>query len=271
VFDGDNKIFDKMAPLLKRVLIADPQAAGARLVSELLRDIARSHVWIATNDERALKIAQTCDPQLIFVELADEKLDGLDFIRKLRRSTWTCRQAPVIAITGTATAPLILAARDAGAHEFLRKPFSMKDMVRRLEAVTLKDRDWVEGVAYIGPDRRRFNSGDYAGPLKRKTDGTETPYQQKINQALKIVRAAVAAADSDPQQALRAMLAQANLLQTMATDFRLTLAASELYRHLTKAQHFAAPVTSENAAKWAAGVLAFLPKDGADARKDEAA
>lgn len=271
MFDVDKKVIDKMAPHLKRVLVADPQPASARLISELLRDIARSHVWAAPTDDRALKLAQTCDPQLVFVELADDKLDGLDFIRKLRRSTWSCRQAPVIALTGTATAPLILAARDAGAHEFLRKPFSMKDLVRRLEAVTLRDRDWVEGVAYIGPDRRRFNSGDYAGPLKRKTDGSETPYQQKINQALKIVRAAVAAADSDPQQALRAMLAQANMLQTTATDFRLTLAASELYRHLTKAKHFDAPVTTEHAAKWAASVLAFLPKDADAGRKDEAA
>jgi CheY-like chemotaxis protein len=271
LFDGDKKTYAQMAPLLKRVLVADPQAAGSRLLSELIRDILRSHVWIAPTTERALKIAETCDPQLVFVEVADEKLDGLEFIRKLRRSTWSCRKAPVIATTGAATASLILATRDAGAHEFLRKPFSLKDIVRRLEAVTLKDRDWVEGVGYIGPDRRRFNSGDYAGPLKRKTDGSETPYQQKINQALKIVRAAVAAADTDPQQALRAMLAQANMLQSTATDFRLTLAASEFYRHLAKAQHFAAPVTTENAAKWAQGVLGFLPKDDDGRRHDEAA
>jgi CheY-like chemotaxis protein len=270
LFDGEKKTYAQMAPLLKRVLVADPQPAGARLLSELLRDIARSHVWVATAADRAIKLAETCDPQLVFVELGDDKIDGLDFIRKLRRSTWTCRKAPVIAMTGNATAPMILAARDAGAHEFLRKPFSMKDLVRRLEAVTLKDRDWVEGVGYIGPDRRRFNSGDYAGPLKRRTDGSETPYQQKINQALKIVRAAVSAADGDPQQAMRAMLAQANMLQSTATDFRLTLAASEFYRHLSKAQQFGAPVTTENAAKWAQGVLAFLPKD-AGAGREEAA
>lgn len=272
MFDSDKRVIEKMAPKLKRVLIADPQPASARILSEILRDLVRSHVWVAQTTERALKIAETCDPQLIVVELADEKVDGLAFTKKLRRSTWTCRQAPVIVMTGAATAPMILAARDSGAHEFLRKPFSMKDLVRRLEAVTLRDRDWVEGVGYIGPDRRRFNSGDYAGPLKRRTDGTETPYQQKINQALKIVRAAVAAAETDPQQAMRAMLAQATQLQSMATDFRLTLAASEFYRHLTKAQQFGAPLTRDNAQKWAANLLTFLPKDADDGvRADEAA
>ncbi len=267
MFDGDKRIIDKMQPKLKRILIADPQPASARMFSELMRDIAYSHVWVAGNTERAEKIAETCDPQIIVVELGDPRVDGLGFTRKLRRSTWSCRKAPVITITGSATAAMILAARDAGVHEFLRKPYSMKDLLRRLEAVTIRDRDWVEGVGYIGPDRRRFNSGDYAGPLKRKTDGSETPYQQKINQALKIIRAAVAAADSDPQQAMRAMLTQATTLQAIATDFKLTLAASEFYRHLTKAVNAGMLLTREDAERWAKPMLAFLPKD-VDAERD---
>lgn len=137
--------------------------------------------------------------------------------------------------------------------------------------MTLRDRDWVEGVAYIGPDRRRFNSGDYAGPLKRRTDGSETPYQQKINQALKIIRAAVAASETDPQQAMRAMLAQATTLQSVATDFKMTLAASEFYRHLTKAVSAGSRFTREDAERWAAPMMAFLPRDADDARKPEAA
>ena len=261
MFDGDRRILDKMAPKLKRVLVCDATPSSARLFSEIMRDIARSHVWIATNDDRALKVAETCDPQLIIIELGQDSIDGLGLARKIRRSTWSCRQVPIITITGAATAGAILAARDAGVHEFLRKPYSMKDLVRRLEAVTLRDRDWVEGIGYIGPDRRRFNSGEYAGPLKRRTDGSETPYQQKINQALKIVRAAVAASETDPEQAMRAMVTQANALQSIATDFNLTLAASEFYRRLAKCAHAGGVFTRADAEKWAAPLLAFLPKD----------
>jgi len=272
LFDGDNRLIEKMAPKLKRVLVADPEPGAARLFSDLMREISHAHIWIAGSTDRAMKIAETCDPQLVIVSLGDERLDGLGFVRKLRRSTWSCRKAPVITITGVATQGMILAARDAGVHEFLRKPYSMKDLLRRLEAVTLKDRDWVEGVAYIGPDRRRFNSGDYAGPLKRKTDGSETPYQQRINQCLKIIRAAVAAAETDPQQAMRAMLAQATTLQSIATDFQLTLAASEFYRHLMRHQQSGAPLTRAAADGWAAKMLTFLPKDAdAGRRKPEAA
>jgi len=261
LFDGDKKSFAKMAPKLKRVLIADPQPASVRLLSELLRDIASSHIWTAQTTAAGLKLAESCDPQLIVVELGDDRVDGLGLTRKLRRSHFACRKAPVIAVTGAATAASILAARDAGVHEFLRKPYSVKDLVRRLEAVTLKDRDWVEAVGYIGPDRRRFNSGEYAGPLKRRNDGSETPYQQKISQALKIIRAAVAAAETDPEQALRAMLAQATTIQSIATDFHLTLAASEFYRHLARAAHAGGGFSREEAERWAAPLLTFLPKD----------
>lgn len=270
-FDGDKRIIEQIAPRLKRVLVADPQSASARLFKDLMGEIASSHVWIANNTDRALKIAQTSDPQLIVLNLGDEAVDGLGITRKIRRSTWSCRKAPIITVTGAATEGMILAARDAGVHEFLRKPYSTKDLLRRLEAVTLKERDWVEGVAYIGPDRRRFNSGEYAGPLKRKTDGSETPYQQKINQALKIIRAGVAAAESDPEQAMRAMLAQATTLQSIATDFKLTLAASEFYRHLTKHAQTGAPLTRAFAEKCATPILTFLPKNADTGRTVEVA
>jgi response regulator RpfG family c-di-GMP phosphodiesterase len=271
LFDVEKRQIEKMAPKLKRVLVADPQPASARLFAELMRDIAQSHVWTAQTTERALKLAENSDPQLIVLELGDDRVDGLAIAKKIRRSTWACRKAPIITVTGAATAAMILAARDAGVHEFLRKPYSMKDLLRRLEAVTLKERDWVEGVSYIGPDRRRFNSGEYAGPLKRKTDGSETPFQQKINQALKIIRAAVAAAETDPSQAMRAMITQATTLQSMATDFKMTLAASEFYRHLTRHAQSGAALTRADAEKWAAPLLAFLPKDADGDRKTSAA
>lgn len=261
MLDGDNLGYDKMAPRLKRVLIADPQPASARLLSDLMRDIARSRCWVAATTERALKLAETNDPQLIVVEVGDDKLDGLGFTRQLRRSTWSARQVPVIAITGAATAASILAARDAGVHEFLRKPYSLTDLVRRLEAVTLRGRDWVQAVGYIGPDRRRFNSGEYAGSLKRRDDGSETPYQQKINQALKIIRAAAAASETDPEQAMRAMVTQANTVQSIAKDFKLTLAASEFHRHLSRATQAGQKPTRASARTWAAPLLIFLTED----------
>jgi len=265
VFDNDAKIIQRMAPLLQRVLIADPHTDNARLVGELIRSLARCQVWAAPTTDKALKLAASVAPDIIFVEMSAEKLDGVEFTRKLRRSTLACRQAPVIVTTSQATAAGILAARDAGVHEFLRKPFTMKDLVRRLEAVTLRPRDWVEAVDYIGPDRRRFNSGDYTGPLKRRSDIPVTPDATRVAQALKIVRSAVAAVAKDPTQALRALRAQAVELKASgvkAGDMRLTQAAIDFARYLDAVER-AGGFDAAELARQAAPLLAYLPKDEA--------
>ena len=165
----------KYARHLERVLLVDPLPASARLLHELLKDLGGRYIRLESSLKGAMTAAREDDPQIIFTELKGPALDGLEFTRQLRKSDLGCRQAPIIIVTGEATASSIIGARDSGVHEFLRKPYTIKDLVRRLEAVTLKSRDWVEGVRYIGPDRRRFNSGDYQGPRKRKSDQMVTP------------------------------------------------------------------------------------------------
>lgn len=209
------KLFSRLTPHLERVLIVDPTPVGVKLLSELLRTITGSatQIWTAPTDGKAMQLAQMIDPQLIFVEHSAPGLDGMRLTKMLRRSDFRCRQAPIIMVTGEATAQAILGARDAGVHEFLRKPYTMKDLLRRLEAVSLKPRDWVEAVHYVGPDRRRFNSAEYTGPKKRKSDNSIPVEQQRILQALKIVRAAAGSLKSDWAQARRALLVQAAELQ----------------------------------------------------------
>ena len=226
--DGPTK---KYARHLERVLVVDPLPASARLLQELLKDLGGRYIRVEGSLKGAINAARDDDPQIIFTELAGPQLDGLEFVRQLRRSEMNCRQAPVIMVTGEATASSIIGARDAGVHEFLRKPFTIKDLVRRLDAVTLKSRDWVEAVRYIGPDRRRFNSGDYQGPRKRKSDQMVTPAAGRIEQAVRILRSAVGALETDPRQALRSMLAQAADLTAVANaigDAKLAAAAQRL-------------------------------------------
>ena len=237
VFNIDAKTMQRMAPMMQRVLIVDQQPAPARLLTDLLRDIAPCQTWTAADPARAMTLAQRIDPHLIFVEQNPE-LDGAAFTKALRRSHLACRKAPVIMITAEATAAAIIAARDAGVHEFLRKPYTIRDLMRRIEAVTLRGRDWVEAINYIGPDRRRFNSGDYTGPLKRREDGQPTPDLARIIQALKIFKSAVGAIERDPQQALRAMRTQAADLQVAArniSNLALSAAAASVQRSLADA------------------------------------
>jgi hypothetical protein len=92
--------------------------------------------------------------------------------------------------------------------------------------VTLKPRDWIEAVAYVGPDRRRFNSADYKGPRKRKADAAGTP-AARLSQALRIVKSAATALDTDPAQARRALAAQAVELQARSARRSRTAAWSK--------------------------------------------
>lgn len=230
MFDGNVRTIQRVAAKVQRVMVVDPNPATARLLAEHLRPLGGVQIFAAPSAEKGYAMARAADPQLIFVEHNQAGVDGLAFTRKIRRSDLACREAPVIMCTAEATAEAIFGARDAGVHEFMRKPFNLKDLERRLEAVTLKPRDWIEAVAYVGPDRRRFNSADYKGPRKRKADGAGTP-AARLSQALRIVKSAAAALETDPAQARRALAAQALELKRVGEaikDSRLVEAAAAL-------------------------------------------
>ena len=170
MFNVDPKILARLAPELGRVLVFDPQPAAGKLVGELLKDMGARQLTCATQTRRGLELIAHVEPQLICTEVSGPDFDGVDLIARLRRSILASRKVPVIVITGGATVESIRAARDAGAHEFLRKPFTAKDLFRRVENVALKPRTWIDAKAYAGPDRRRFNSGEFTGQRKRGVD-----------------------------------------------------------------------------------------------------
>ena len=263
MFNADYKLIQRMAPQLKRVLIVDPTPAACRLLTDLLRNIVECQIWTAPDAEKGLSLAKNVDPHIIFIEHAGPQMDGVAFTRQLRHSHFACRQAPVVMTTSQATAGTIMAARDAGVHEFLRKPFTIKDLMRRLEAVTLRPRDWIEAVHYVGPDRRRFNSGDYSGPLKRRTDSRETPDAARISQALKILKSAVAAVETDPAQAMRSIQTQAiDLLRAAISSSNLALSAATAdFQKQISAEAAKGPLTVAQAERLAAELLEFLPKE----------
>ncbi|MGR4866676.1 response regulator [Caulobacter sp. LARHSG274] len=230
MFDGNIRTLQRIAAKMQRVLIVDPSTPAVRLLADQLRHVGQVQIFSAPTVEAGWSMARTIDPMLVFVEHASSGCDGQALARKIRRSDLACRENPIIMCTAEATAEAIFGARDAGIHEFMRKPFTIKDLERRLEAVTLKPRDWVEAVQYVGPDRRRFNSAEYKGPRKRKADAAGTP-AARLSQALRIVKSAATALDSDPSQARRALAAQAVELKkigTLISDPRLAEAAAAL-------------------------------------------
>lgn len=172
MFTSDKNQLRKIAAGLERVLVMDPSANSAKLMVEVMRDIGARHVQVINKTTQGVEPVANFDPQLILTELSGPDFNGLEFIRNLRRSRIAARTAPVILYTAEATVESIKGARDAGAHEFLRKPYTLKDLFRRVENVIIHPRDWIEAKMYVGPDRRRFNSESYSGARKRQVEKT---------------------------------------------------------------------------------------------------
>ena len=258
----DRNLSRQLTPNLRRVLVLDSHQPSARLLGELLRDLGANEIYSEPTNVLALAALRKIDPQVILTEMSGPGLDGLQFMRSLRRSELPCRYAPVIVVTAEATAAAILGARNAGAHEFLRKPYTIRDLMRRLDASTLRPRDWIEAMNYVGPDRRRFNSGDYSGPRKRLADQKPMPAGERVLQALKILRSAILAMEKDPAQALRSMRAQANDLQKAAmttSNSRLDEAVTVFQRRLASAT--AQTLSRNEIESGAAALWAFLPAE----------
>lgn len=242
MFTTDAKNLSRMAPTLRRVMIVDPSPTAAKLLIELLKGLNVGECLLKTDGRAALEACREYEPTLIFTEHKGPHLDGEAFARAVRRSNLLCRQVPIIMVTSEATAVAILGARDAGVHEFLRKPFTSGDLTKRIEVVALKPRNWIEAVGYVGPDRRRFNSGEYSGPRKRKADLTaKGPAADAAakDQAMRILASAQKQFDTDPMQAQRAIREQTAILKAMAmktSDTALVIAASGLERALAAGQ-----------------------------------
>lgn len=234
MFAADPKVLARIAPVVRRVVIADPNVASARVLQDILKSLGSREVVIEHEEARVVELIREVEPGILFTERTGAQLDGESLTRKLRRSNLASRKVPVIMVTAEATASTIKGARDSGVHEFLRKPFTTTDLLRRIENVACKPRDWVEAVGYVGPDRRRFNSGEYNGPHKRKADKPESAADAALairDQAFRILASCLVQFDNDPNQAVRAVKQQAETLKALAiktADARMAIAASTL-------------------------------------------
>jgi DNA-binding response OmpR family regulator len=245
-----------------RILVVDPSLAAAKLLAKFLRDLwPTAEVYGAQDAQKAMSLAGQVEPELLFVQAAYLNFDGMAFTRALRRSNLAAREAPVIMVFGEGRSGQIGAAREAGVHEILRWPVSMGELERRLEAVSGRPRDWVEGADYVGPDRRRFNSAGYRGPSRRRVDAGKV---QKIAQALGILQSASRRIEAEPVQAARALSTQARVLIELSASHEalrhLAGAATALQGYLQTAAQRDVPPAKDQIETFAALVLQAAPE-----------
>jgi two-component system KDP operon response regulator KdpE len=121
---------------VSRVLVVDDEPQILRALRINLN--ARQYrVDTATDGLGALHAASTSHPDLIVLDLGLPDIDGVEVIRKLR--AWT--SVPVIVLSGRVGSTDKVDALDAGADDYVTKPFSVDELLARIRAVTRRRAD----------------------------------------------------------------------------------------------------------------------------------
>jgi two-component system chemotaxis response regulator CheY len=157
--------FEKMS-----ILVVEDTIPMQKLVVSVLETLGVGTIYAAANGEKGFEIFCDKKPDIVLADWHMQPMSGVELIDKIRNDKLSPhKMVPVIMMTGYSALPRVSEARDAGATEFLVKPFSASDLAKRIAYVINKPRDFIDSRQYFGPDRRRRKIENYQGP-KRRTE-----------------------------------------------------------------------------------------------------
>jgi two-component system, OmpR family, KDP operon response regulator KdpE len=114
---------------MSRVLVVDDEPQILRALGINLR--ARGYdVDLAPDGEQALQLASRHHPDVVILDLGLPGIDGIDVIRGLRG--WS--SVPIVVLSVRDAEHDKVAALDAGADDYVTKPFGMDELLARLRA-----------------------------------------------------------------------------------------------------------------------------------------
>ena len=139
---------------MRTILVVDDEPQIVRALRINLR-VRQYEVYAAATGAEALQQASRHPPDLVILDLGLPDLDGVEVIHGLRG--WTT--APIIVLSGRSDAIDKVEALDAGADDYVTKPFSMEELLARMRAV---------GRRAIGEGEPSFRLGDLVVDLAAK-------------------------------------------------------------------------------------------------------
>lgn len=104
-------------------------------------------VCTAVDGKDAVQKTLALKPDLILLDISMPKLNGLTFCKAIRAGAQT-RNTPVIIVTSLTAAGRLEECMDAGADDFIGKPFQVEDLLNRVRAM-LKTADVSDHVERI--------------------------------------------------------------------------------------------------------------------------
>ena len=129
-----------------RVLLVEDEPRMAQVIAKGLREQTYA-VDVANNAQDALYLAAVNDYDLIVLDVLLPDRDGFDVCRELRAQR---NVTPVLMLTARATIDDRLSGFQAGADDYLTKPFSFRELLARLHALLRRDLQLRPDVLEIG-------------------------------------------------------------------------------------------------------------------------
>ncbi len=157
------------------ILIVEDDAPIRNLIATTLK--AHEYKYLtAQNGENAIMQASSHNPDIILLDLGLPDTDGIEVIKKLR--TWS--ETPIIVISARSEDNDKIEALDAGADDYLTKPFSVEELLARIRVTTRRlsvlhsamqsdslftngnlKIDYAAGCAYINDNELRLTPIEY--------------------------------------------------------------------------------------------------------------
>jgi DNA-binding response OmpR family regulator len=125
-------------PLRKAlVLVVDDDARIARMIKRIL-ELEGYQVIQAGSGETALKVFDNEDPELVLLDVMMPGMDGYTVCQRIREFS----PVPIIMVTAKSNDEEKVKGLDAGADDYITKPFASKELVARVRAVLRRTTLW---------------------------------------------------------------------------------------------------------------------------------
>ena len=148
-----------------RILIVDDEPAIREMVAVAL-ELADFDVLEAENAQRGHEIIVDERPDLVLLDWMLPSVTGIELARRLKRDE-TTNEVPIIMLTAKSEEDNKIQGLDAGADDYITKPFSTRELISRIKAVLRRASSVaaekaieVEGLC-LDPVSHRISADDY--------------------------------------------------------------------------------------------------------------
>src|SRR5438270_1792679 len=130
-----------------RVLIIEDEPRLAENVARTLRETAGYAVDVAADGQEGLFLAESNAYDAALLDLMLPKLDGMQVLRRIRESG---QHTPVLVVTARDEKESIVALLNAGADDYVTKPFDLVELLARTKALIRRGKGQPSPVLIIG-------------------------------------------------------------------------------------------------------------------------